>query len=314
MAKSKTTNNIIDDFFSLEKKIGTRQKFSVKHYNETIALIHLLTLKLSELSKEYSKEDLRQVFDEVRNIHSKSSFINRIQNWPEGYQGDYLTIERICSSPEIKTYYNIEDYLERYALNCSISQQHRNKIQIQAMNILEKLNSKNASILICACGSAYDLRMIQSCINVENDNKIVLNDMDINALNYSKLFLSERTLEKTEFDKGNIVTTLKNIHKNYDSFSLILFGGLFDYLTDKQIVFSLKASYSQMRKGGKILFTNIALNNPFGHWIEICGNWHLIERSERHNIKLCEMAGIEAKKVKQYKDYSGLTNIVEIVK
>ena len=276
--------------------------------------MHKLTHQVTSLRSEYTINELRQKFEKVRKIHSTSSFINRIQNWPEGYQGDYLTIEQICKPPEVMSTFDIGNYLERYALNCSISQQHRNKINIQAMNILETLANSDSPILICASGSAYDLRLVQETMNLSCQKKIILNDIDSNALKFSKTRLTNKFLENVEFDNGNVISTLKNIHKKHDVFSLILFGGLFDYLSDKQIAFSLKASYDQLQKGGKILFTNIALNNPFKDWIEICGNWELIERSEQDNLNLCEMAGVPLEKVSQYRDYTGLTNIVEIVK
>ena len=103
-------------------------------------------------------------------------------------------------------------------------------------------------------------------------------------------------------------------YKQYEKFDLVLFGGLFDYLTDKQIKFVLNNSYQHLSNGGEIMFTNIAKNNPFKNWIEICGNWELTERSNVQNLEICKTAGIPEHKINQYRDLTNLTNIVEIRK
>ncbi len=306
---------LTEELLFLEKVMLSSGSFSPKFYNETVAYIHKLCAVLLELFQEGDIIEFRNRISVIREIHSKSSFIKRLQLWPEGYQGDYLTIEQLCSNNFYEEDYNLENYLERYALNSSIAQQHRNKVQIQSLEIIECLNGRfDPTILLCASGSAYDLRMVQDKVGRKKDFTIILNDLDEKALAFSKDRLIPSIREKIIFDHGNVISTIRNLNKNYDKIDLILFGGLFDYLSNKQISFSLKNAYEHLKKGGKILFTNIGVNNPYKLWIELCANWELIERSVEMNLNICLDAGIPSRNIRQYQDYSGLTNIVEIIK
>lgn len=305
-------NDIVNEFIQLESRIKKGQGRNPKDYHSVVSLNHRLMAELETLKLEYSNEELRLRLIEIRNIYSKSNFSRRLQLWPRGYQGDFETIEQICSETNSVENFNIEYYLEQFALSCPIAQQHRNKINIQAKNIVETItNKKNANILICACGSSYDLRVVQKII--ENfDFRVSLNDLDMDALNFSQSKLNLKVLAKTNLIHSNVISLFKNLKKGNEKFDLVLFGGLFDYLTDKQISFVLKQANCHLNPNGKILFTNIAPNNPYKAWIETISNWELKDRSHTQNIGICEKSGISINDIKCYKDVTRLTNIVEV--
>lgn len=313
-----TFEKISDDFHQLNSRIqdSNTSEFDPVFFNKTIAIIHRLILKLFEqLQNGKSIVALRQEIHEIRNIHSNSKFINRLQNWPEGYQGDYITIEYICRGKQTNTgFRELSDYIELYSLNSAISQQHRNKILKQAILIGETLKKSNSNILICACGSSYDLRLLENTFDLSTSSTIVLNDLDQNALDFSFKKLSSKTKKQVILEHSNALTLIRNLNRKNKQFDLILFGGLFDYLSDKQIKFLLMNSYNLLKPNGKIVFTNIALKNPYKPWIEICANWELIERTSKCNYSICREAGIPEANIFQYKEDTGLTNIVEIIK
>jgi extracellular factor (EF) 3-hydroxypalmitic acid methyl ester biosynthesis protein len=77
-------------------------------------------------------------------------------------------------------------------------------------------------------------------------------------------------------------------------FDLILAGGLFDYLPDRLAVRTIAESWRLLAPGGRMVFTNIAVGNPFRVWIEYMGDWTLIERTESDIERLCLAADVAA--------------------
>jgi len=308
---------IIRKFKDLNKECKEdKSNFNNSFYNRTIILIHSLINVIEELKQKHTKEEITESLTQLKEIHALSPFIKRAQDWPCGYQGDYLTVEYICQQKNHAPKNSIGYYLECYALNSSITQQHRNKIAIQAHSILEKISSgqKNIQVLIFGCGSCFDLRSIQHGIKHYDNYQIILNDMDANALKFSKSKLDKAILARSKFINKNIISHVRELSRTKEQYDLVLFGGIFDYLSDKQISFVLKNIYNNTKEKGKILFTNIASNNPFKLWIEGIADWELIERKQEQNINICKLSSIPIQEIIQYKDGTGLTNIIEIVK
>ena len=84
-------------------------------------------------------------------------------------------------------------------------------------------------------------------------------------------------------------------------------------MTDKQIAFILSNIYrTNLTRKGKILWTNINVDNPYRCWIEYLGDWTLIERSQEYCRDLCVEASIPNEKIGISLEETGLTNIIEI--
>jgi len=311
-----TLKQLTDEFMQIEKDILSHKNGNkIKNYHHIIHLTHKLIYEISSLKEHYNKNSILAELNTLRSIHAKSPFIKRLQEWPLGYPGDYMTVEQICNLDNQAEVDTLAHTLEDYALNSLIAQQHRNKIHIQSLNILKKIVSvPNCKVLIYACGGAYDLREIQDIIQSRDNYHIILNDLDPNALAFAKENLKEEIVEHIEFVNENIIAHVKNIAEEKEEYDLILFGGIFDYLTDKQIKFVLSNSYNNLKTKGKIIFTNINCNNPFASWIEYLGNWKLIERSQTKNLEICQNSNIPQNNISQYMDDTNLTNIVEIKK
>jgi hypothetical protein len=111
-------------------------------------------------------QEIRDQLMPARILHHRSPFVARAQDWPRGYQGDFETIEYLCDGLNHVSIEDVVGYcIEEYTLNSRISQQHRNKVQLQADVILKCCQSKKASrVLSIGCGGARDLRMIGSLL------------------------------------------------------------------------------------------------------------------------------------------------------
>lgn len=93
-------------------------------------------------------------------------------------------------------------------------------------------------------------------------------------------------------------------------FDLVVAGGLFDYLPDQVIKRVLQQARERLlTPSGQVLFTNIAIENPFRLWIECLADWHLIHRSADDLKRLCADAGYGTDEVSVEADATGLALI-----
>ncbi len=237
-----------------------------------------------------------------------------MQEWPRKYPGDFETIEYICNLENKSVYGKVEYYIEEYALNSAMAQQHRNKVQRQSGIILDALLNGEATqkILSVGCGGCRDFFNIEKYIShVQCD--IVLHDIDSDALELSKKRLGN-IRGRVYLVYGNFLQALRKIEK-LGTFDLILAGGLFDYLSDKHISFFLKHTFKKLlNKNGILFFTNIKKGNPYKVWQEYLADWKLIYRSEDEIINLLNSSGLTNRAIKIEKDETGLAFLVKVGK
>lgn len=247
-------------------------------------------------------------------LHSRSPFISRRQTWPRGYPGDFETIEYLIRQINQATPGTGEYWLEYLALNSPIAQQHRNKVVRQAREILSVCQAATpehpARILIIAAGSSPDLQSIQPMI--ENcPAQFVLNDADENAMEFS-LNKLDRIRDKITPVVGNVLAVQKKLAA-HGPFDLVVAGGLFDYLDERQVTLLLRTIWSRLLKpDGRLFFTNISTFNPYRTWIEYLANWRLIERTQADIQHLvADACGSEAR-VQLLKDPTEITWLVAV--
>jgi SAM-dependent methyltransferase len=296
------------NFMSLEGLItdGSSQLF-----HKVVACMHDLCFHILEAEKSgVSRAKIEEAIKPARDIHGRSVFVKRLQDWPKNYPGDFETIEYICNPENKSRYGKIEYYIEDYALNSSMAQQHRNKVQRQSDIVLDSLlNGKEEQrILSVGCGGSNDILHIEKYIrNIQFE--LVLHDVDSDALELSGKRLSH--LRATlHFVNGNFLQSLRTIEK-LGPFDLILAGGLFDYLSDKHISFFLKHAFSNLLNRNSLLFfSNIKTGNPFKVWQEYLADWKLVYRSEADILRMLTGSGFSENAVKIDTDKTGLTLLV----
>lgn len=249
----------VANFTSLENLItdGTSQL-----YHKVVASMHDLCFHILEAEKNgLSRKEIEDIIKPARDIHSRSVFVKRLQEWPRKYPGDFETLEYICNQENKSLYGTIEYFIEDYALNSTIAQQHRNKILRQSEILLNALlnGRDNQKILSVGCGGCRDILNIERYIrNVKCE--IVLNDIENDALELSR----ERLIHfnNIHFVPGNIIQALRKVEK-LGPFDLIVTGGLFDHLSEKHLSFFLKhAAKSLMNGNSTLFFTNATEGNP----------------------------------------------------
>jgi hypothetical protein len=251
-------------------------------FHQVVAWIHGLCAAVADWqSKGMAKEDIRTLLDDARSLHATSPFIAHLQTWPRGYPGDFEAIDCILNATNRAVPGTLGYHLEQYALTSAIAQQHRNKVQRQARLILDtvvqRLDSETR-ILSIACGASPDLCEFQSIL-AQYPCEFVLLDADADALEASRTRLHALS-DRITLIHRNVFQRLASLRR-VGPFDLVLAGGLFDYLPDRQAEFLARTIVDQLLKPhGAFFFTNIAQGNPFRYWIDFLANWTLIERSE----------------------------------
>lgn len=261
----------------------------------------------------FTRCDILDVLQPARELHAQSLFIARLQTWPRGYPGDFETIEYICENTIRACPNTAAFYLEYQALNTVAAQQHRNKIQWQSELIQQvAFSEQKAHILSIACGSSRDIRGIHKSLE-KTDALFFLNDVDSDALQYSLCHLKSM-LSQIKLIPGDVFKSIRSF-QTYKPYHQILAGGLFDYLTDRQIEWLIPKLVELLHLGGYVCFTNIANGNPDRVWIEYLANWHITERSEA-DIERLVYNSCDAGKINLSieRDSTGLTLLVKLKK
>src|ERR1051326_2336193 len=164
-----------DDFVGIDAQRWP----SYEHlHHAALSAVHAICLGVLHCEESgCTRDEIVDVLRPVRDIHARSPFVARLQQWPRGYPGDFETVEYLCSGANRATEGTIEHACEAYALSRSIAQQHRNKVQHQASRILRTMiaNPRQTRIASLACGGCPDFRrMLEQLPSLAGD--LWLND------------------------------------------------------------------------------------------------------------------------------------------
>jgi extracellular factor (EF) 3-hydroxypalmitic acid methyl ester biosynthesis protein len=313
-------SSLVDGFVRLAfSKHNSHSAF----FNKVVSSMHDMCSMIGECEiLGVPRLEILDILRDARELHSKSPFVARLQRWPRGYQGDFETIDYLMNQQNFADKDTIQYFIEQYALSSPVAQQHRNKVLYQSELILRAIQHPQIDeetgekqiprILVIASGSSPDIRRILPYI-AKHHFSLVLNDVDSGALHASKTGL-DAISDRVTVVPGNALTNLKKLRSN-GPYDLIVAGGLFDYLSTRQINFLLKNAYSLLLKpDGRIAFTNIAAGNPFRLWLEYLADWFLIERNENDIMRILNELYIPSSNISITRDPSQLAIITEIVR
>jgi hypothetical protein len=297
------------------QELGTHLPASeVVRHSLVSALVHEgIALVALAIDHGLQDEEIRTAIAPVRALQRASPFVRRLQDWPRGFPGDFETIEYICGQENRAEVGTLAWYIEAMTLNTSIAQQHRNKVSHQAALLADLVTRKpDSRILIVACGGAADARQVLTVLKQSNC-RLVLNDMDAGALAYCRERLASLA-DRVQYIQGNAFRCFRQF-ADHEPFDLVLCGGLFDYLNDRQIIFLLQRLVpclcNHVEGTGRLFFTNIKVGNPYRTWMEYFADWRLIERTSADLQAVLSEAGFPPWSVSITTDATGLTWLVE---
>lgn len=259
-----------------------------------------------------SREDMEDALRSLREACRESPFIRHITEWPSGFPGDFRIVDRICQATNTAPPGTLGYWLEEYSLVCGMAQQHRNKVQRQAHELLSMVRatihrSIPCRLLVLACGGCPDLESVQDEL-ADLPFQGTAIDQDPEAIEASRHRLKKLS-DRIDFIEGNVIRRIPELSRK-GQFELIVAGGLFDYLPDRIAAFLIKQVCSRLlAPGGRFFFTNIARGNPYEDWTRYVCDWRLIQRSEPDLNALLGAAG-ECMRVRFERDLTRLTFFV----
>jgi SAM-dependent methyltransferase len=187
-------------------------------------------------------------------ILSKSYFVNRCRTWPQGQQGDFMTLELIYKNIPMSE--DIGYYIDKYSLSTTLGIGVRDRI-VKMRDLLKKeLTSRsNLKVLDVACGSCREVFELAPEIKISGA-KFTCVDMDPAALEFAldRFAFAGLGEEQTELIQYNALRMfdLETAQTEFGMQDIIYSIGFFDYLPDDFLVKLLSSLYKLLKPGGKL--------------------------------------------------------------
>ncbi len=237
-------------------------------------------------------------------LFQKSPLITRARSWPEGYPGDFLTLEALYNNAPWADR-GLGNFLDRYFLCRTLAIAVRSRLRklTDLLNYRASDEQGASNWLNVACGPCRELLSVPRADN----RKIWCIDQDEQSLAYAEDLLQRK--HNAEFRKLNAFR-LVNAEKTVQQFgelTTIYSAGLFDYIETERLTRLLAGLYQSLAKDGVLIasFKDQIRYDTFDyHWFM---KWHyFLQRSQSECYALLEGAGVPHDKMTVVRDDSGV--------
>ncbi len=252
--------------------------------------------------------ELRMRFQQrTDHIFSRSYLFNRVRTWPQGYQGDYKTLETIYRAMPLSK--GLGYYFDYIAINSTLGQAVRNRIKRVETYLKEELmRRKSPRILNIACGSCRELVKIAPEISSSRARITCIdNDEDALAFAYSRLSYTG-AIAFIDFRKYNALRMFDHEmnQTNFEPQDVIYSVGFFDYLQSDFLVKMFNSLYKLLKPGGRLIaaFKDAERYRPqCFHWL---ADWDgFLQRTETDFIGILKEAEIPMETIRTEKEDTG---------
>ncbi len=241
-------------------------------------------------------------------VMSKSYLINRTRTWPQGHQGDYMTLELMYKNSPLSE--GIGYYLDKYALSTTLGVGVRERVvKMRELLRQELITRRNPAVLDIACGSCREIFELAPEIKASG-SAFTCFDLDTDALDfaldrfahadlssdnaklikYNALRMFDPELARTEFGTQDVIYSI----------------GFFDYLPDDFLVKLLNSLHKLLKPGGKLIaaFKDANRYRPqVYHWF---ADWNgFLQRTEDVFDRLLRLAKIPRSEISTSRVESG---------
>jgi extracellular factor (EF) 3-hydroxypalmitic acid methyl ester biosynthesis protein len=239
----------------------------------------------------------------------KSHFMNRARMWPQGYPGDYKTLEDTYRNSPMSS--GIGYYLDRHFLATALGVAVRERLSTLAGLLQKELARRSRPrVLNIACGSCRELVEVAPEVK-QSGAMLTCIDFDTDALSFAanRMAYTGIAQEQMLFRKYNALRMI-NHERNLKEFGMqdiIYSTGFFDYVEDEVLVRLLSSAYQLLNPGGVLIasFKDCRrYRTQEYHWFV---DWHgFLQRTEDDMRLLLERAEIPRKALKDLRVKSGV--------
>jgi SAM-dependent methyltransferase len=220
------------------------------------SMLHACDLFEQEVKDPLAVKQAQVYFREKTHpILSKSYLINRTRTWPQGHQGDFMTLELAYKNIPMSA--GIGSYLDKYMLSTTLGVGVRERIAKMRGLLKEELTSrKNPRVLDVACGSCREVFELASEIKTA-EAKFTCIDLDSAALDFALdrfayAGLSEEHAAVIQYNALRMFDE-ETARSEFGMHDVIYSIGFFDYLPDDFLTKLLSSLYLLLNPGGKLI-------------------------------------------------------------
>ncbi len=258
------------------------------------------------------KDFIRQVrvkFRELTNdILSKSYCYNRARTWPQGYQGDYKTLETAYRSVPLSE--GLGYYLDKHFFNATVAVAVKNRLRMLEEILRDEIFKRmNPKVLNIACGSCRELMSLVP--EIQNSNaKLTCIDMDNDSLSFAQSRLSYTgILPQIKFYKYNALRLFdyETAETELGRQDIIYSVGFYDYLETEFLTKLFESLYKLLNENGCMIISfkdADKYRSQDYHWFV---DWEgFLQRNPDDFKKIMRNAGIPESKVAETRESSGV--------
>jgi extracellular factor (EF) 3-hydroxypalmitic acid methyl ester biosynthesis protein len=298
--ESRLSNSTIDNFVLQQETTDAllKMSYACKEYEDSFAHSPEVIVR--------ARSAFRAITDRY---FSKSYFMKRARTWPQGYPGDYQTLESVYRNTPLST--GLGYFMDVHFLRSTLGNAVRERI-VTLTDILSSSLKQyvRPSILNIACGSCRELPGLSQNI-MDVGGHIICIDHDEAALDFSMRRLVSTPLDPqhTFFKKYNAVKMI-NYDRNMKEFGpqdIIYSAGFFDYLNDDTLIRLLNSAYRMLKPGGTLIApfkdANKYRTQEYHWFVDWTG---FLQRKPEDVLALLEKAGIPRSLYEVSRDRTGV--------
>lgn len=246
--------------------------------------------------------------EKTRPLLSKSYCVNRCRTWPQGYQGDYKTLETAYRNTPLSE--GIGYYLDKYMLSAPLAGAVRGRIEKLRELLSRELSArKSPAVLDIACGSCREVIELVPEIK-QSVARFTCVDLDSEALDFALQRLAHAGLPADQLElltyNALRIFDYETAAAEFGTKDVIYSVGFFDYLPDEFLVKLLRTLYLLLNPGGKLIaaFKDAErYRSQDYHWLV---DWDGFRQRKTADFeRLLRQADIPASAVEECRDASG---------
>ena len=304
----------VEGLRAIERRIASDEMEEDAVLSEIVALNDAILTICAQFEQEVKDETTikatRSYFRKrTHAVLSKSYAINRIRTWPQGYQGDHLTLETAYRNTPMSD--GIGFYLDKYLLDWQLAHALRGRLERLTELLGEELSTReNPKVLDIACGSCREVSMLVPKIKTSGARFTCI-DLDGAALDFAvnRLASADLAPEQIKLTKYNALRMFDHdiASAEFGPQDIIYSVGYFDYLPDDFLVKLLRSLYALLTPGGRLIaaFKDAdRYRSQEYHWI---ADWDgFLQRTEKDFVRILGEAGIPAQAMTMTRDRTGV--------